>query len=84
MISVIYQQSVDARALDLGDIDGLTIMGTDVERISISFRSMHELWANPIEFAIAVYLLERKIFLACIVPGLLVFGKLGAVKMRQT
>lgn len=72
LISVIYQQTVEARGLDLGDIDGLTLMGADVERISTGFRTIHEVWASPIEIIIAVYLLERQIFVACVVPGLLV------------
>ncbi|OAA74978.1 ABC transporter, transmembrane domain, type 1 [Akanthomyces lecanii RCEF 1005] len=72
LISVIYQQTVEARGLDLGDIDGLTLMGADVERISTGFRTIHEVWASPIEIIIAVYLLERQIFVACAVPGLLV------------
>lgn len=50
-------------------------MGADVERIAASFHTIHELWAAPIEIAISVYLLERKIFIACIVPGLLILCK---------
>lgn len=79
LISVIYQHTVEARGLDLGDIDGLTLMGADVERISTGFRTIHEIWASPIEIIIAVYLLQRQISVACVVPGLLVLGKLRAL-----
>ena len=68
----LWVRAVEARGLDLGDIDGLTLMGADVERISTGFRTIHEVWASPIEIIIAVYLLERQIFVACAVPGLLV------------
>ncbi|KAJ6784421.1 hypothetical protein PWT90_09986 [Aphanocladium album] len=64
--------TVEARALDLGDIDGMTLMGADVERIASGFRNIHELWASPIEIAIAMYLLEKQILVACVVPGVLV------------
>ncbi|XWW94251.1 hypothetical protein V2A60_002194 [Cordyceps javanica] len=74
LISVIYQQTVEARSVDLGSVDGLALMGADVERISTGFRTIHEVWAAPIEIIIAVYLLERQIFVACIVPGLLVLS----------
>ncbi|OAA60152.1 ABC transporter, transmembrane domain, type 1 [Cordyceps fumosorosea ARSEF 2679] len=75
LISVIYQQTVAARGIDLGDnVDGLALMGADVERISSSFRTIHEIWAAPIEIIISVYLLERQIAVACIVPGLLVLS----------
>ncbi|KAM3469416.1 hypothetical protein MY5147_007062 [Beauveria neobassiana] len=74
LISVIYQHTVEARGLDLGDIDGLTLMGADVERISTGFRTIHEIWASPIEIIIAVYLLQRQISVACVVPGLLVLA----------
>ncbi|KAM3513105.1 hypothetical protein MY11210_003217 [Beauveria gryllotalpidicola] len=74
LISVIYQHTVEARGLDLGHIDGLTLMGADVERISTGFRTIHEIWASPIEIIIAVYLLQRQISVACVVPGLLVLA----------
>ncbi|KAM3565252.1 hypothetical protein MY1884_000325 [Beauveria asiatica] len=74
LISVIYQHTVEARGFDLGDVDGLTLMGADVERISTGFRTIHEIWASPIEIIIAVYLLQRQISVACVVPGLLVLA----------
>ncbi|ATY62911.1 multidrug resistance-associated [Cordyceps militaris] len=73
LISIIYQQTVECRSLDLA-IDGLALMGADVERISTGFRTIHEVWATPIEIIIAIYLLERQIFVACVVPGLLVLS----------
>jgi len=49
-------------------------MGTDVERIVYGFRFIHELWAAPIDICIAVYLLERQVFIACIVPAVILGG----------
>jgi hypothetical protein len=70
LISLIYQQTVEARSVDLGEIDGVTLMGTDVERIVGSFGSIHELWGSLLDIAVAVYLLERQVGLACLIPGL--------------
>jgi hypothetical protein len=49
-------------------------MGTDVERIASGFRLIHEMWASLIEIGVAIYLLERQVGVACIVPALIVVG----------
>ncbi|KAF2253629.1 putative multidrug resistance-associated protein [Trematosphaeria pertusa] len=69
LIALIYQQTVEARAVDLGSINGLTLMGTDVERIVLNFQTIHEVWASLVDIAIAIFLLQRQMFLACLVPG---------------
>ncbi|SPO04398.1 related to ABC multidrug transporter [Cephalotrichum gorgonifer] len=75
LISLTFYQTTRSRKVDLGEITAITLMGTDVERIVTGFRHIHELWAAPIDMAIAVYLLQRQVFIACIVPAviLLVF-----------
>ncbi|PWY72279.1 putative multidrug resistance-associated protein [Aspergillus heteromorphus CBS 117.55] len=69
LISMIYQQTTRLTSNDVKDTAALTLMGTDVERICTSFRLLHETWASVIEVAIALYLLERQIFLVCLVPA---------------
>ncbi|KAF2444598.1 putative multidrug resistance-associated protein [Karstenula rhodostoma CBS 690.94] len=69
LIALIYQQTVDARAVDLGSINGLTLMGTDVERIVLNFLTIHEVWASLMDIIIAVFLLQRQMLLACLVPA---------------
>ncbi|RYP12551.1 hypothetical protein DL765_007253 [Monosporascus sp. GIB2] len=73
LIALIYQQTVEARAVDLGSINGLTLMGTDVERIVLNFQTIHEVWASLVDIAIAIFLLQRQVFLACLVPGVVTF-----------
>ncbi|KAL4786969.1 P-loop containing nucleoside triphosphate hydrolase protein [Aspergillus varians] len=72
LISLVHRQTVHARAVDLGETTAITLMGTDVERIVNGFRSIHELWASLVDIAIAVYLLERQVGVACVVPALIV------------
>lgn len=36
---------------------------------------MNDIWASPIEVAIALWLLEREIGIACIVPAVIAAGK---------
>ncbi|KAH6648221.1 putative multidrug resistance-associated protein [Truncatella angustata] len=71
LISLVYQQTVQARAIDLGDTTGLTLMGTDVDRIVLAFRSLHEVWASLLEMFLAIYLLERQLGVPCVMPGVL-------------
>ncbi|KXG52764.1 ABC transporter, integral membrane type 1 [Penicillium griseofulvum] len=71
LISLIHKQTVNARAVDLGETTAITLMGTDVERIASGFREVHELWGCPIDIGIAVYLLERQVGVACLVPSVI-------------
>ncbi|KAL4734230.1 P-loop containing nucleoside triphosphate hydrolase protein [Aspergillus similis] len=72
LIALIHRQTVRIRAVDLGENTAITLMGTDVERISSGFRLIHEMWASLIEIGVAIYLLERQVGVACIVPALIV------------
>ncbi|KAL4935954.1 hypothetical protein BDV06DRAFT_205947 [Aspergillus oleicola] len=72
LISLIHQQTVNARAVDLGETTAVTLMGTDVERIVNGFKVFHELWASLLDIAIAIYLLKRQVGAACLVPAAIV------------
>lgn len=68
LISLIHEQTLKSRSIDLGGITALALMGTDTERIVAGFRSIHELWGSLVDIAVAMYLLERQISVACFVP----------------
>ena len=74
LISLTFHQTVHSRSVDLGKITAIALMGTDVERILTGFRFIHELWAAPLEIMLAVYLLERQVFIACVVPAVMLGG----------
>ena len=71
---MLYRQTLRVKAVNLQDSSVITLMGTDVERIVVSFKSIHEVWASLIDISIAVYLLERQLFVACVVPALIAAG----------
>lgn len=71
LVSLVYQHTVQGRAVDSGEIEGLTLMGTDVDRIATSLRSIHELWGSLLDISIAIYLLERQVLVACLVPAII-------------
>lgn len=75
LISAIYEQTIHLTSNDMRDSAALTLMGTDVERIVSGLRMLHETWASTIEVALALYLLERQVLLACLVPALISLGK---------
>jgi ATP-binding cassette, subfamily C (CFTR/MRP), member 1 len=83
LISLIYRHTVQTRAVDLGEITAVTLMGTDVERITTGFKSIHELWSSVIDIAIATYLLERQVQIVCFVPILMVVGEYGPTAAYQ-
>lgn len=57
--------------MDLQDSAAITLMGTDVERIVVSFKAIHEVWASLLDVGVAVWLLERQLFVACVVPAII-------------
>ncbi|KAK4071878.1 hypothetical protein Trihar35433_3942 [Trichoderma harzianum] len=78
LISLIHGQTARARSVDLGNITAIALMGTDVERITVAFRYIHEVWACCIDIAIAVYLLERQVGVACVMPVVIILVFIGA------
>lgn len=49
-------------------------MGTDVERIVSNLRNIHEIWASVLEVGVAIWLLEREIWISCIIPLVISLG----------
>ncbi|KAH0428389.1 ABC multidrug transporter [Colletotrichum camelliae] len=46
----------------------VTLMSTDVERVTQGLRVFHEAWANLVEVAMAVWLLQRELHIGSIAP----------------
>ncbi|KOC10592.1 putative sulfonylurea receptor/ ABC transporter [Aspergillus flavus AF70] len=70
LISIIYQHTTALTRSEVQDIAAVTLMGTDVERIWISLKILHDCWASLLEVAVAIYLLERQVRAACVVPAI--------------
>lgn len=80
LVSAIYVKSTEIP--QPGDEPkALTLMSADLERIRFGLRSMHNLWASPIEIAIASWLLYRQLGLAFLAPVLVVTGCAGAIAL---
>ncbi|KAJ5799427.1 uncharacterized protein N7518_001495 [Penicillium psychrosexuale] len=80
LVTMLYKK---ASCLGLGEIDpanSLTLMSADVERITQGWQTIHEIWANSVEIALAIYLLKVQLGVSCVVPVCVaVFALLGSL-----
>ncbi|OAA36246.1 ABC transporter, transmembrane domain, type 1 [Metarhizium rileyi] len=77
LIALVFQHNVNTRPVDMGGITGATLMGTDVERIVSGIRMFNELWGSLLDVAVASWLLERQLSLACLAPIALILVFVG-------
>lgn len=68
LISMLYEKATDMTITAADPTAALTLMSADIERIDMGWRTAHEIWANLVEIAIAIYLLERQLGIACLIP----------------
>lgn len=73
LISAIYRKTTHILHVGDGNPAAVTLMGADVERAYTGLRLMHEVWANAIQIALALWLLQRQLGLAFLVPLVVVF-----------
>ncbi|PGH27295.1 hypothetical protein AJ80_01005 [Polytolypa hystricis UAMH7299] len=66
LVSVIYRKATKL-ALDTADKSAaVTLMSTDIDSIVLGLQDLHEIWANIIEIGIGMFLLQRKVGIACV------------------
>ncbi|KAI1866048.1 uncharacterized protein JN550_008026 [Neoarthrinium moseri] len=70
LVIMILDRAVDLNnpSQDLGS-GTLSLMSSDAEQIVQSFEDFHEIWANPIEIAVAIWLLARILGVGAIGPA---------------
>jgi len=71
LVSIVYKKTLRIRLADAKESAAITHASSDIDRISISLESAHEIWASSVESIIAIVLLERQLGWACIAPVLL-------------
>ncbi|KAI1416438.1 ABC multidrug transporter [Hypoxylon sp. FL1857] len=57
LVTAVYTKTTEARIGGEHENASLTLMSTDIERVMLGFRYIHEMWANLIEVVIASWLL---------------------------
>ncbi|CEL03679.1 hypothetical protein ASPCAL04825 [Aspergillus calidoustus] len=68
LCSLIYTNTLNVSSTALDESVAVSLMSTDTESICQSATSLHELWAAPIESAVAIFLLYRQLGLAALAP----------------
>ncbi|KAH9869491.1 hypothetical protein IAQ61_006697 [Plenodomus lingam] len=80
LISMLYSKATEVALVDVDTASSITLMSADVERIVTGMETGHELWANTLEIALAMYLLERQLGVACAIPiGVAIVSLLGSL-----
>ncbi|KAF7868875.1 uncharacterized protein EAF02_009611 [Botrytis sinoallii] len=68
LISAIYSHTLELSLPNLDQSAAVTLMSSDVERICVALQPIHNLWASPLEIALAIWLLQREIGIALLGP----------------
>ncbi|KAF5534749.1 multidrug resistance-associated 1 [Fusarium mexicanum] len=68
LISLVYDKTLDLSITAFDESIAVTLMSADTENICMNFASIHEMWASPIECAVALYLLYRQLGMAFLAP----------------
>jgi ATP-binding cassette, subfamily C (CFTR/MRP), member 1 len=74
LTTMIYSKVMDLDLRVVDDTVASTLMSVDVGRICMVVQEMHQVWANPIELGLAVWLLERQLGVPCVMPVILALG----------
>ena len=75
LISMLYLKATNLSSTAVDPAASLTLMSADIERISNGWQTMNEIWANLVEIGVAVYLLERQLGIACLIPVATAIGR---------
>ncbi|RDW67218.1 Metal resistance protein YCF1 [Aspergillus mulundensis] len=92
LVPLMYSQTLRLDISFVRDSAALTLMSVDIERVASGLRNLHEVWASPVDVALALWLLTRQlgvaavapagVFVICSVLGLGVASTMGARQRR--
>ncbi|KAK8045365.1 ABC multidrug transporter [Apiospora rasikravindrae] len=68
LVSAVYRKTLEARIGTSDSTAAITLMSTDIERINVCFRSVHDVWASFLETGLASYLLYLQLGPAFVAP----------------
>lgn len=67
-MSLIYNRTLNLSLIAVTGSAPLTLMSTDVERITSGLVYLHEAWANLIQIGVTMFLLKRQLGAGCAAP----------------
>ena len=74
LIGAICEKSLQLPNDEKNKQSAITLISADTERINLGLRNLHEVWANVIELAVAIYLLQREVGAVAVVPLFIAAG----------
>lgn len=84
LCGLIYTKTLDLSSTALDESVAVSLMSTDTESICQSAATLHELWASPIESAVAIFLLYRQLGLAALAPVVVaIIATTGMLRLAQ-
>lgn len=72
LVSSVYRKTTETKLTAADDSAAVTLMSTDIERITKGGQYVHEMWASVTEVAIGCWLLEEKLGAAFISPVIII------------
>ncbi|KAG9243909.1 putative ATP-binding cassette transporter [Calycina marina] len=82
-LTIIYEHLLSTETVP-NDSPAVTLMATDIDRISSSLENLHEVWALAIEVIIGTYLLGRQLGWVCVAPLIVVvLSTIGSGKVTR-
>lgn len=85
LVTETFITATKARIGTNDDSAALTLMSTDIERIRMGFRQLHDIWASLIQAALCAWLLDRRLGVIFVAPiGVVVLCFFGlAILMKS-
>ena len=68
LITAVFEKATELGLEESNSAKSVTLMSTDVERTIRGLLDMHDMWANVIQLAIATWLIETELGVACVAP----------------
>jgi ATP-binding cassette subfamily C (CFTR/MRP) protein 1 len=75
LTTAVYRKTMEINIKDVGS-KTVTLMSTDCERIVRGLLGLHDLWANIVQVALATWLIEKELGIACVGPLAITIGEI--------
>ena len=68
LVSAVYTKATELQSLARDEAAALTLMSTDIERVTEGIEKMHDVWADMLQTGLGCWLLQRKLGAAFLAP----------------
>ncbi|KAI0401333.1 ABC transporter-like protein [Xylaria palmicola] len=84
LVSALYKKTTEIDTAQYDMTAPVSLMSADVERIIQGCKDLHEIWANCLQVAIAIFLLYREVGIAVVAPVVVcIVSSIGSVAMSS-